>query len=153
MSIKFVGKDTANILAESFNSLENLEKASFEEISMIEGVGAKIAQSVYEYFRNEHNKKVLSELKECGVIPVDAERQKGIFSGKVFVLTGTLSSMTRDEASRKIKALGGKTSNSVGKKTSFVVAGENAGSKLEKAQKSGVIILTENEFLKMCGDR
>lgn len=153
LSIKFVGKDTANILAESFNSLENLERASFEEISMIEGVGAKIAQSVYEYFRNEHNKKVLSELKECGVIPVDAERQEGIFSGKVFVLTGTLSSMTRDEASRKIKALGGKTSNSVGKKTSFVVAGENAGSKLEKAQKSGVIILTENEFLKMCGDR
>ena len=151
LSIKHVGKETAQILAQHFQSLENLSKASVEELSFVEGVGEKIAQSVYEFFYNETSLKLLKQLNELGVEPSAEvfEAKSDIWAGKTFVLTGTLQSMKRDEAAAKIKLLGGKCASSVSKSTSYVIAGESAGSKLTKAQDLGVIILSEDEFLSM----
>ena len=109
-----------------------------------------MAESIYEFFHDESNLKLLDELKELGINPTSkAVAKSDKLGGKTFVLTGTLQNMTRDEASELIKLNGGKTSSSVSKKTDFVLAGENAGSKLDKAQNLGVIILTEAEFLEM----
>lgn len=148
--IRNVGKETAGLLANEFETLENLEKATVEDLSKIEGIGDVIAQDIYEFFRKPETIQMLKELKELGIEPAPpAENISDKFKGKTFVLTGTLQNMTRDEASEKIKLLGGKTSSSVSKNTSFVIAGEKAGSKLDKAEKLGVIILTEDNFLNM----
>lgn len=151
LSIRHVGKETAQILVSHYGALDIIKNATVEELSKIEGIGPKIAQSIFEYFHNENSLMFLARLKELGVEPkVEVLGPKsGAFSGKSFVLTGTLQSLKRDEASEKIKALGGKTSSAVSKNTSFVVAGESAGSKLVKAQNLGVIILSEDEFLNM----
>lgn len=151
LSIRHVGKETAQILASYFGTLENVKKAELEELSKIDGVGEKMAKSIYEFFRNEHNIAFLAQLKELGVEPSSEifKAKSNVLEGKTFVLTGTLQSMTRDEASEKIQLLGGKTSSSVSKNTSYVIAGESAGSKLTKAQNLGVIILSEDDFLKM----
>ena len=150
LGIRHVGKETADILAGEFASIEDLKSATLEQLSSIEGIGEIIAQSIYDYFRDENNLKLLDDLKQVGVNPVSKLQQKSDkLAGKTFVLTGTLQNMTRDEASALIKSHGGKTSSSVSKKTSYVLAGENAGSKLDKAQNLGVIILTEEDFLGM----
>lgn len=149
-AMRHVGKETAEILAERFSSLEDIKNADVETLSEIDGVGQKIAESVFEFFHDENNIHMMEELKSLGVNPVSKALPKSDkLAGKTFVLTGTLQNMTRDEASEIIKKLGGKTSSSVSKKTSFVLVGENPGSKLDKAQDLGVIILTENEFLEM----
>lgn len=149
-TIRNVGKETAGLLANEFETLGNLEKATVEELSKIEGIGDVIAQDIYEFFRKPETIQMLKDLKELGIEPAPpAQNISDKFKGKTFVLTGTLQNMTRDEASEKIKLLGGKTSSSVSKNTSFVIAGEKAGSKLDKAEKLGVIILTENDFLNM----
>ena len=150
MGIRHVGKETADILAGEFPSLDLLKSAELEELSKVEGIGEIIAKSIYNYFRNENNLKLIEELKSLGINPQGKAKLKSDkLSGKTFVLTGTLQNMTRDEAGAIIKSHGGKTSSSVSKKTSFVLAGENAGSKLDKAQDLGVIILTEDDFLGM----
>ena len=150
LGIRHVGKETADILVGEFPSFEALKNATFEQLCNVEGIGDIIAKSIYEFFRNEENLKLIDELIELGINPKAEERTKtNKLEGKTFVLTGTLSSMTRDEAGDLIKSHGGKTSSSVSKKTSYVVAGENPGSKLDKAQNLGVIILTENDFLEM----
>ena len=151
-TIKNVGKETAGVLANEFGTLENLMNASVEDLSKVEGVGEIIAKDIYDFFRKPENIFMINELKELGVEPLPpVQNVSDEFKGKTFVLTGTLQNMTRDEASEKIKQMGGKTSSSVSRNTSFVVVGENAGSKLDKAQKLGVIILTENDFLNMIG--
>lgn len=153
LSIRHVGKETADILTSEFPDLDALMNASVEALANIEGIGEKIAKSVYEYFKNSENKARIDEFLSLGFsFENTALTRTDEFAGQTFVLTGTLSSMTRDEAGDKIKARGGKTSSSVSKKTSFVVAGGNAGSKLDKAEKLGVIILNEDEFLKMIGE-
>jgi DNA ligase (NAD+) len=150
LGIRHVGKETADILTGEFPSIEDLKNATLEQLSQVEGVGGIIAQSIYDYFHNENNLKLLDELKELGINPsAKASKVSDKLSGKTFVLTGTLENMTRDEASEIIKSHGGKTSSSVSKKTDYVLAGTNAGSKLDKAQNLGVIILTENDFLEM----
>jgi len=150
LNIRHVGKETADILAGEFPSLDAIKEADMEQLASIEGIGDIIAQSIFEYFRDENNLKMIEVLKSFGVNPTSKAKPKSDkLSGKIFVLTGTLQNMTRDEASALIKSHGGKTSSSVSKKTSFVLAGENAGSKLDKAQDLGVIILTENDFLEM----
>lgn len=151
LSIRNVGKETAQILASHFMTLDNIAYANEEELAKVEGVGEKIAKNIFEFFHNENSAKFLEELKQNGVEPTSEifEAKSDVFSGKTFVLTGTLQSLKRDEASEKIKLLGGKTTSSVSKNTSFVVAGESAGSKLIKAQNLGVIILTEDDFLSM----
>jgi len=150
LGIRHVGKETADILAGEFPSLDELKNADIEQLAQVDGIGEIIAQSIYEYFHNENNLKILEELKSLGINPsAKAKPKSDKLSGKTFVLTGTLENMTRDEASDIIKSHGGKTSSSVSKKTDFVLAGANAGSKLDKAQNLGVIILTENDFLEM----
>lgn len=151
LSIRHVGKETAQIFANHFKTLENVSNASIEEFAQVEGVGEKIAQSTFEFFHNENSIRFLNQLKELGVEPSSevVGAKSDVLAGKTFVLTGTLQSMTRDEAGEKIKLSGGKTSSSVSKNTSYVVAGDSPGSKLVKAQNLGVIILSEVEFLNM----
>lgn len=151
LSIRHVGKETAQILASHFRTLENISNTQIDELSKVDGFGEKIAKSIYEFFHNENAIKLLNQFNELGVEPSSEifEAKSDILAGKIFVLTGTLQNLTRDEASEKIKLLGGKTASSVSKNTSYVVAGESAGSKLVKAQNLGVIILSEDDFLKM----
>ena len=149
-SIRNVGKETSGVLASEFGTLENIQNASAEDLSNVEGVGEIIAKDIFEFFHNDKNIKMLEELKKLGVEPTPpVENKSDELKGLTFVLTGTLQNMTRDKASEIIKQKGGKTSSSVSKNTSYVIAGENAGSKLDKAQKLGVIILTEDDFLNM----
>ena len=148
LSIRHVGKETAELLVNEFQTLENIKNASVEDLSKIDGIGEKVALSIYSFFRTESNIKLLEELKENGVEPVETVmKNSDKLQGKTFVLTGTLSTMTRDEAGEKIKMEGGKVSSSVSKNTSYVVVGENPGSKLDKAEKLGVTILSEDDFL------
>lgn len=140
-------------MVNELGTYENIKNASVERLSNIEGIGEKIAKSVYEFFHDETNLEMISELFANGVKPQESGTVKSNeFAGMTFVLTGTLHSMTRDDASDKIKERGGKTSSSVSKKTSYVVAGENPGSKFDKATNLGVQILSEDEFLKMIGE-
>ena len=150
LSIRHVGKETADIIVSELPSLDAIMNVSVETLSNIEGIGEKIAKNIYEFFHNTENIEMLNEFKAYGFVFENKTLDKtDELAGKTFVLTGTLQTMTRDEASDKIKMRGGKTSSSVSKKTSYVVAGENAGSKLGKAQDLGVIILNEDEFLKI----
>lgn len=150
LGIRHVGKETADILAGEFPSLDLLKDATLDQLANVEGVGDIIAKTIYEFFRDENNLKLIDELKELGINPqAKAKAKSDKLAGMTFVLTGTLQNMTRDEASEIIKSHGGKTSSSVSKKTSYVLAGENAGSKLDKALSLGVIILTEDDFLGM----
>lgn len=154
LSIRHVGKETAQILASHFKTLEAVSNAQVEELAKVEGIGEKIAQNIFEFFHNESSLKFLAQLKANGVMPNNEifEPKSDILAGKTFVLTGTLQNMTRDEASEKIKLLGGKTASSVSKNTSYVLAGESAGSKLTKAQDLGVIILSEADFFNLINE-
>lgn len=154
LSIRHVGKETADIIASEFGDLDSLMQASVEQLSKINSIGDKIAISVSEFFSNDENRKMIDEFKNLGFkFENTSLNRTNKLAGKSFVLTGTLQTMTRDEAGDRIKLMGGKTSSSVSKKTSYVVVGENAGSKLDKAEKLGVIILNEDEFLKMIGEK
>ncbi len=149
-AIRHIGKETAELLVERFATLEDIQNADTATLCEINGIGEKMAESVYEFFHDETNLHMIEELKSLGVNPTSKTLPKSDkLQGMTFVLTGTLQNMTRDEASGIIKKLGGKTSSSVSKNTTYVLAGENPGSKLDKAQDLGVIILTENEFLEM----
>jgi len=150
LGILHVGEETARDLAQNFGTLDRLIKAEEAEINEIENVGPKVSKSVYEFFRDKHNLDFLEKLKQNGVVIEKVKKAElGKFSGMTFVLTGTLASMSREIAKEKIIALGGKVSGSVSKNTSYVVAGEEAGSKLANAQKLGVKVLNEEEFLKI----
>jgi len=153
LSIRHVGKETADLLVNEFPTIEALKNADLEKLSAIEGIGEKIALSIYEFFHAESNLKMLDEFESLGFVFENTSLNKtNELAGKTFVLTGTLTSMTRDEAGDKIKMRGGKTSSSVSKNTSYVIAGANPGSKLDKAEKLGVIILSEDDFLKLIGE-
>ncbi|MBE7711458.1 MAG: NAD-dependent DNA ligase LigA [Cyanobacteria bacterium SIG31] len=154
LSIRHVGKETAEILVNEFSSIERLKNATIEELAKVEGIGEKIALSIFEFFHTQENINMIEEFLSLGFNFTESNLLKTYeLSGKTFVLTGTLESMTRDEAGEKIKMKGGKTSSSVSKNTSFVVAGASPGSKLDKAEKLGVIILNEDEFIKLLGER
>ena len=151
LGIRNVGEQTAIDLANQFGSLEKLKKASLQELEEILDIGPVVARSIYEWFRDKHNLKFLEKLKKVGIkiIEPKKEKKKLVLSGKTFVLTGALKSMTRDEAKNKIRQLGGKVSSSVSKNTDFVVVGESPGSKYQKAKKLGIKMISEKEFLKM----
>lgn len=151
LGILHVGEETALDLAKKFHNFEKLEKIELEELENIRDIGPKVAQSIFLWFSDEQNKKFLRKLKDVGV-KIENYKLKTMdykLAGKSFVFTGELSSMSRDEAKDKVRALGGDASGSVSKKTSYVVAGESPGSKYAQAKKLGVKILTESEFLKM----
>ncbi len=152
LGIRHIGEKGAKILARKYKSLENLMKASCEELTEIPEIGGIIAKSITDFFAQKQNAEFIEKLKSAGISLEDEESDDvlpKIFEGKTFVLTGTLPTYTRSEASEIIEKYGGKTSSSVSKKTSYVLAGEEAGSKLEKAQNLGVKIITEEEFKKM----
>lgn len=150
IGIRYVGAGAAKKLADHFQSMDKLANASMEEITEVYEIGESIAASVKRFFADEHNRHLIQTLKDAGLIfesEKRAEVSENFFKGKSFVLTGTLSQMKREDAAEKIASLGGKTASSVSKNTDFVIAGESAGSKLEKAQKLGVKIMDEEEFL------
>ena len=150
LTIKHVGKETAEIIANEFKTLDRLYHADSFELVEIPGIGLKTAIEIREFFNKPKNIELMEEFKSLGVNPVqEVTRISDVLKGKTLVLTGTLKNMTRDEAQELIKSMGGKPSSSVSKNTSYVIAGENPGSKLDKAQNLGVIILTEEEFLEM----
>jgi DNA ligase (NAD+) len=149
--IRHVGETVAQLLADHFGSLDPLLAASQEELEQVEGIGPTIAEAVARFFADARNRKEIDRLRELRVEPkAQAPRARraegGPLEGKTFVLTGTLAGMTRDEAKQRIEALGGKVSGSVSKKTSYVVAGESPGSKLEKANELGVAVLDQAAF-------
>lgn len=150
LGIRNIGQKTADILADRYENIDALMDATLEELCEIDGFGEIMARSVVEYFSLEQSKKLVERLREYGVDMTAEKKEKSdIFTGLTFVLTGTLPTMTRNEASDIITSNGGKVSSSVSKKTSYVLAGEEAGSKLTKAQSLGVKIIDEKEFLEM----
>ncbi len=154
LGIRNIGTQSAQILANEFGSLEALMEASVERLQQIEQIGPVVAQSVYDYFHNPENVRVLRELLAAGVCPtVEQVKQSDALAGKTIVVTGTLKHFTRQQIEQTIQAHGGKPSSSVSKKTSFVVAGDNAGSKLDKARQLGVEVIDEEEFLRRIGQR
>ena len=151
LGIRHIGEKAAKLLCEHFLSIEALFTASVDEICAIDGYGLIMAQSVADYFSLEGTVRLIDELKALGVVmkPLEQKKKEGVFLGKTFVLTGTLPTMSRKEASTLIEQNGGKTASSVSKKTDFVLAGEDAGSKLTKAQQLGLTIITEADLLAM----
>ncbi len=151
LGIRFVGKESSDILAQNFKDIYALEGATFEELSAIAGIGVKIAQSIVEYFRDEKNISMIDEIISLGV--KIKNKYSGIvdlrLKGQSFVLTGTLETMSREVAQAKLKELGAKTPNSVSKNTTYVVVGSNPGSKATKAQELGIKILSEAELIKI----
>src|SRR5437868_9192714 len=156
LGIRHVGERTAGILAHELGSLERLATASVEELDAIPEIGLTVAESVRDWFDDEGNRALCDRLRAAG-IKTEAERHSGgnvdeRFAGKQFVLTGTLESFTRDEARALIEARGGRVNSSVSKKTDYVIAGEAAGSKLDKAQSLGVAVVDEMAFKEMLGE-
>jgi DNA ligase (NAD+) len=152
LGIRFVGERTAQFLAQHFGSMDALTKASEEELQEVNEVGPRIAQSIVEFFQEPKNRELVEQLRKAGLAFTGKKKQRGTtLAGKTFVLTGTLAHFTRDEAKRMIEDAGGRVSGSVSKKTDFVVAGDDAGSKLDKAQELGVKVIGEKEMQRLLG--
>ncbi len=150
LGIRLIGARGAKSIAAHFKNIDNIMAASVEEVSQIEDVGEKMAESLVHYFRQPETKELIKRMKDAGVNMIAEEKEVGDkLGGKTFVLTGTLPTLKRSEAQKIIEDNGGKVSGSVSKKTDFVVAGEEAGSKLEKANALGVAVITEEELLNM----
>ena len=148
LGIRFVGERTAELLAEEFGSMDALMKANAEELERVEEVGPRISQAILEFFAQPANMALIQSLKDAGVDMTAEKKQRSAqLVGLTFVLTGTLPTLTRDEAKARIEAAGGKTAGSVSKKTSYVVAGEEAGSKLDKARELKVPVIDEAGLL------
>jgi DNA ligase (NAD+) len=152
LGIRHVGETVARLLAERFRTLDRLANATVEELAPVRGVGPEIAKSVHHFFQQDETRRVLEKLRESGVeaeAPSEPEARSDALAGQSFVFTGTLETMARSDAEAKVRALGAVTSGSVTKSTTTLVAGEKAGSKLEKARQLGIRVLTEAEFLEM----
>ena len=152
LGIPNVGEKTAALLAQHFGSMEKLSSATQQELVELEGFGEIVAQGIVSFFAQQSNIEQIERLRRAG-INMESKKEKAgdTLEGKTFVLTGTLPTLKRSEAKELIESLGGKVSSSVSKKTSYVVAGEEAGSKLDKANELGIPLLTEEELLQMAG--
>jgi DNA ligase (NAD+) len=152
LGIRFVGARTAQFLAEHFGSMEALERASLEELQNVNEVGPRIAESIAEFFSIAANRKLVERLGAAGLAFKGQKKERDTkFAGKTFVLTGTLAKYTRDQAKKMIEDAGGRVSGSVSKKTDYVVAGADAGSKLDKAKDLAVTVIDEDELDKLLG--
>lgn len=149
LGIRHLGEQTAKDIARNFNSFEKIQQASYEDLIAVEGVGAKVAESIICYCKDENNKKILEKLIKEIVITLENKKQKEIFLGKTFVITGTLPTLSRDEAKELIERNGGRVSGSISGKTSYLLLGENAGSKYTDALKCKVTTINEEGLLKM----
>jgi DNA ligase (NAD+) len=150
LGISYVGERTAELLAAEFGSIEAVENATQEELERVQEVGPKVAASVHDFFQNEKNRALVQRLAELGLkMTAEKKQRTSQLEGLTFVLTGTFPTLSREEAKEKIEAAGGKVSGSVSKKTSYVVAGEEAGSKLTKAQELKVEVIDEARLLAM----
>ena len=150
LGIRNVGAKAATLLCEEFNSIEGLINAQITDIIKIDGIGDIMAESVAEYFKSESVRNIIRRLREKGVnMQYTSSVESDVLKGRTIVVTGTLPTLSRDEAEKLIRDNGGKASSSVSKKTSYVLAGEKAGSKLDKANSLGIPVITEEEFLKM----
>jgi len=151
LGIPFVGERTAQILAETFGSLDAIAEADEETLQQAEEVGPKVSQSIRQFFHERRNRELVERLRKAGLTFQHTVRKKaaGRLTGKVFVLTGTLPNLAREEAKARIESAGGKVTGSVSKKTDYVVAGADPGSKLDKANSLGVPVIGEEELLEM----
>jgi DNA ligase (NAD+) len=153
LGIRHIGGQSAQILAEHFGSLSALMDAEQEELAEIDQIGPTMAKSIFEYFHDPENRSVVDQLLAAGVKPEQPKaRRSDKLAGKTIVVTGTLENLSRQQAEQAIRQAGGKSSGSVSKKTDFVLAGENPGSKLDKARKLGVNVIDEKQFIKMIED-
>ena len=155
LGIRYVGERTAQFLAEAFGSLDAIAAADVETLQGVPEVGPRVAQSIYDFFREPRNRELVERLREAGLqFRYQAERRRGgPLEGLTFVLTGTLPTLTREQARAMIEAAGGKVTGSVSKKTDYVVAGEEAGSKLQKARELGIKVIDEATLRRMVGER
>jgi DNA ligase (NAD+) len=152
LGIRFVGERTAQFLAEHFGSMDALMKASEEELQDVNEVGPRIATSIVEFFQEPKNRELVKRLGEAGLKFSGQKKERGTkLAGKTFVLTGTLGRYTRDEAKKMIEDAGGRVSGSVSKKTDYVVAGSDAGAKLDKAKELRVRVIGEDEMKELLG--
>ena len=153
LGIRFVGERTAGFLAEAFASLDAISKASLEELQQAEEVGPKVAESIFQFFREPLNQELIDRLRAAGLqFTYQSTRPKtGPLHGLTFVLTGTLPNLSREEAKLRIEAAGGKVTGTVSKKTDYVVAGDDAGSKLDKAKELGIKVVGKQELLDLIG--
>jgi DNA ligase (NAD+) len=152
LGIRFVGERTAQLLADAFGSMDALLAATPEELERVQEVGPRVAAAVHEFFAEERNRKLVERLRAAGLTFTAEKRKRSAkLEGLTFVLTGTLPTLSRDDAKERIEASGGRVSGSVSKKTSYVVAGEEAGSKLDKARELKVPVIGEGELLEMLG--
>jgi DNA ligase (NAD+) len=150
LGIRHIGAQTAVDLANTFRRLDTLGNATLEELRNVEGVGDIVADSIVLWFDEDENKELLARFRGLGVWPEDVQHIGGSLLGKRFVVTGTLQSLGREQAAEKVRALGGTFQSSVGKDTTYLVTGENTGeSKVQKAQKYGIIVINESEFLRL----
>jgi DNA ligase (NAD+) len=150
LSIRHVGGRVASVLAQHFTSMKQLQAAKVEQFAEIHEIGDTIAQSVYGFLNSEHGRQAIEQLRAVGVTMESATRDEPVgqkpLAGKTLVVTGTLSRYTRDEIHALVESNGGRAASSVSKKTDYVVAGENAGSKLDKARQLGIPVISEEDF-------
>jgi DNA ligase (NAD+) len=152
LGIRNVGEETAQDLAEYFGSIEKLKRASLEELQKVKDIGPVVAKSIYDFFREKRNLNFIEKLKKVGVKIVEEKPKKQTLKGLTFVFTGGLESMSREEAKKRVRELGGNVSESVSKRVNYVVVGKEPGSKLEKAKKLGIKTISEKEFLGLLGE-
>jgi DNA ligase (NAD+) len=152
LGIRFVGERTAQLLAESFGSMDALMAATVDELEAVDEVGPRVAEAIHEFFAEEKNRELVEKLRQAGLtFTAEKKRKTSQLEGLTFVLTGTMPDLTREEAKARIEAAGGKVSGSVSKKTSYLVAGEDAGSKLDKAQELKVPVIDQAQLLGLLG--
>jgi DNA ligase (NAD+) len=152
LGIRFVGERTAQLLAESFGSMDALMDASIEELQAVDEVGPRVAEAIHEFFAEEKNRQLVKKLRDAGLtFTAEKKRKSSQLEGMTLVLTGTMPDLTREEAKARIEAAGGRVSGSVSKKTSYVVAGEEAGSKLDKARELKVPVIEQAQLLELLG--
>jgi DNA ligase (NAD+) len=152
LGIRFVGERTAQLLAESFGSMDALMDANLEQLEAVDEVGPRVAQAIQEFFAETKNRELVEKLRQAGLtFTAEKKRKSSKLEGMTFVLTGTMADLTREEAKARIEAAGGRVSGSVSKKTSYLVAGEDAGSKLDKARELKVPVIEQAELLNLLG--